>query len=342
LDIVSGSFWYRQPADPWVSQWEQTRLGEALDAVAALDLDGGGRAEIVAQRGSGGMLQMVLLRSTDATASTFHEYVLGEVPAASHDLGSQGHVLANLVGDEQPEIAVSSGGGVFYFEVSEAQEAGTRSGTRICVEASDEGIALADIDGDGLLDLVATTGESKEVAWWLNPGDRSPDWARREVGSVGEMVFPDRAAAADLDADGRSDIVVTEENGGAGGAKAFWWRNPGELSSDWARHPITSRGSLNSLFLADMNADGRVDLIMGEHRGALRISMWHNLGGGRFVEQQIDEGRESHLGARAVDLDADGDLDLVSTGWDSAETIHVWRNDAVEELRLDGKHRLRR
>jgi hypothetical protein len=202
--------------------------------------------------------------------------------------------------------------------------------TRICAEASDEGIAFADIDGDGLLDLVATTGNAKGVAWWRNPGDGSSDWRRHDVGTLPEAVYPDRVVAADLDGDGRPDIVVTEENGKSEGAKAYWWRNPATPSVEhWERRQITSRGSLNSLSIADMDGDGDLDVVLGEHRGLLRISIWNNLGGGRFVEQMIGEGGESHLGARAIDLDGDGDLDVVSIAWDAPGAIHVWRNDAV-------------
>ncbi|PAQ11035.1 hypothetical protein CIT26_07075 [Mesorhizobium temperatum] len=48
----------------------------------------------------------------------------------------------------------------------------------------------------------------------------------------------------------------------------------------------------------------------------LRVSIWRNLDG-RFVEQLVGEGLESHLGARAVDLDGDGDREFVSIGWDA-------------------------
>ncbi|WP_244602898.1 hypothetical protein [Mesorhizobium delmotii] len=39
-------------------------------------------------------------------------------------------------------------------------------------------------------------------------------------------------------------------------------RNPGDIRSNWEQQEITSRGSLNSLSVADMNDDGRLDLIM--------------------------------------------------------------------------------
>ncbi|WP_234852031.1 FG-GAP repeat domain-containing protein, partial [Sinorhizobium meliloti] len=86
-DIVSGPFWYRQPPLPWQKGWEQIRLGEGLDAVQALDLDGDGRAEATAQRNRGKTLQFHWLKIVDAAAHKFEEHVIGEVAAATHDLG---------------------------------------------------------------------------------------------------------------------------------------------------------------------------------------------------------------------------------------------------------------
>ncbi|MCF6118189.1 hypothetical protein L2449_15030 [Mesorhizobium muleiense] len=66
-DRASGPFWYRRPADPWQDEWEQIRLGEGVDAIAAIDVDDG-RAEVIAQRGGGETLNLAWLQAQQASA----------------------------------------------------------------------------------------------------------------------------------------------------------------------------------------------------------------------------------------------------------------------------------
>jgi hypothetical protein len=83
-----------------------------------------------------------------------------------------------------------------------------------------------------------------------------------------------------------------------------------------------------------MDADGDTDLILAEHRGALKLAIWFNGGKGAFTEKVVSTGKESHLGGRTVDLDADGDLDIVSIAWDAPGLLHLWRNDQFRTITL--------
>jgi hypothetical protein len=152
------------------------------------------------------------------------------------------------------------------------------------------------------------------------------------VGAFPEADWPDRCEAADLNGDGRVDLIVTEENPGkAADALACWWEQPpaGATNASWPRHTIVVQSTMNNLDVADLDDDGDVDLILAEHRGARRIAVWENDGLGSFTERPVGEGRESHLGGRAVDLDGDGDLDLVSIAYDDFTKLHLWQNDSA-------------
>ena len=81
---------------------------------------------------------------------------------------------------------------------------------------------------------------------------------------------------------------------------------------------------------ADLNGDGIPEIVTGEHRGGLAVSVWENVSGASsWTRHDVSQGVESHLGTQLVDLDGDGDLDLVSIAWDDFQTVQLWRNDAL-------------
>jgi hypothetical protein len=123
--------------------------------------------------------------------------------------------------------------------------------------------------------------------------------------------------------------VVSEENGAESGAKVMWWRAPADPAApDWQAAQLLSGASFNSMDAGDLDQDGDVDLVVAEHRGERGLYILNNLGGGRVSPQLVSLGRESHLGARLIDLDGDHDLDIVRIAWDAPGDIHLWRNDA--------------
>jgi hypothetical protein len=193
-------------------------------------------------------------------------------------------------------------------------------------------VAAVDVDRDGDIDVVTTSGDTKRVEVQLNPASPDGRWETKVIATLPDAVYLDRVAAVDLNRDGRVDVVVTEENGRAEGASTFWLEQPNAAwSGEWPRHRIVSQASTNSLGVADVDGDGDQDLILSEHKGALKVSEWLNDGAGVFTQRVLGAGMESHLGARLVDLDGDGDLEVVSIAWDEPENVFVLWNDAPHE-----------
>ena len=326
LDLVSGRNAYLNPGGDMSGSWTKLDLGRNADANLIIEHDGA--PAILAEA----LPDVVMFTGSDDGSDWTTSEVVAQVPATGHHNG-QGYKVADVfAGVGSDEVIYASLGGLFVIDPS-----GDRPWqvTLVGKDASDEGFGVADVDGDGDLDLVSgfrTEGGDPEVptvvVWFENPGTVVPDWARHEVGVTDHAT--DRVEAADLDGDGMTDIVIAEERYPGlepdASLYAYFQRDTG-----WVREKVVTQYSMNNLSLTDLDRDGDTDILTSEHKGPdLSLQLWTNDGSGSFTRREIDRGKESHLGAQPYDLDGDGDLDIISIGWDQHKFVHLWRNDALQ------------
>jgi hypothetical protein len=327
VDIASGRYIYRNPGGDLSASWVRKDLGKNVDAILVTDVDDDDRGDVIAQALPG----IFWLEAADDAGDTWSVRKVAVVPKTGH-VNSQGFALGQLVPGGKPEIVLASGEGIYYFEIPQNPSISPWPETLVTAEATDEGLDIADIDGDGLEDVIAAKG-AKYVAWWRNPGNAGKQWSRHIIGTT-EPYDADRVQAADFDGDGRIDVAVTQERvpGNEPDASLYWFRQPKRPTSEpWPRQRLLTEYSLNSLDAADIDRDGDIDLITAEHKGPhLRLQVLENDGRGSFLVREIDRGKESHLGALSADLDRDGDLDVVSIAWDRYQDLHIWRNDRLQ------------
>ena len=177
--------------------------------------------------------------------------------------------------------------------------------------------AIADLDGDGDLDLL--------LANKLDPSDlqRSLVYRLENVGRPDRPAFRMRApldlgtrfhaapTLGDLDGDGRLDLLL-----GQWGPRLAWYRGTaaGYQPVDTALVTIT-RGSNTVPTLGDLDGDGDLDVVIGESSGWLNY--YRNDGGPTRPGFTLvsDEFEQIRLGRRSApllaDLDGDEDLDLL-------------------------------
>lgn len=335
-DIIAGRYFYMNPTGDLSGEWKRADLGMNVDGMLAVDVDGDRQGDVIGTR-----LPDVYWFETDdwRAGSRWASVKVAELPPSGH-VNGQGYEKAQIVPGGKPELLIASGEGTYYLEIPAEPETGNWPKTRINSNATEEGIGVADIDGDGFLDIATPTethdkNGKQQVAWYENPQDGSGDWPMHVVGVV--ETHADRIRLADLNDDGRADLVVTEERhpGKEPDASLFWFEAPVDpVNGKWKRHLLVTQYSMNNLDVADMDRDGDADILVCEHKKLCRLQVWENDGKGQFTPHEIDRGKESHLGAQTVDLDGDGDLDIVSIPWDKWEYLHIWRNDAIDNPKM--------
>ncbi len=183
-------------------------------------------------------------------------------------------------------------------------------------------VYACDLDQDGDQDVLACASNSNEVTWWRNDGGSPPQWNEQAIDTA--FLGAKSMHVGDIDADGDLDV--------AGAAiydnKVAWWRNDGGSPIQWTEYPIwnTFYGA-HRVQAIDIDLDGRIDVLGAAYMGNA-ISWWRNNGGSpvTWTRQMITTGFEGACIAQAVDLDADGDMDVVATA-QAGNQVAWWRND---------------
>ena len=130
--------------------------------------------------------------------------------------------------------------------------------------------ALADIQGIGHLNPVAGFEKpSGGIYWYEYPssGVLTDPWPKHTIVSNGNA-FEDMVPL-DVNGDGAVDIIASYSPP-SGGSLVVWFENPrghnGNPATDaWIMHKIGTGLGENSLILADLDGDGKVDIATGSH-----------------------------------------------------------------------------
>lgn len=221
-----------------------------------------------------------------------------EVRAADLDADGNQDLVVTQPGTRTVAVFLGNGDGTFQTP--------TRYGVNEGIGVNPMGLVIVDVNGDALLDLCVGNATSNSVT--VLSGDGLGGFQLWGVFDAGFFVQPRDIAAADLDADGDTDLVVSSE---ANQVRVLINDGSGIFAP-----PVFTVvfGSVSSVELADLNGDTIPDVAVTDFVNAeIEVALGNGAGGfGGFVAFPA---QVSPADIHAADMDNDGDLDLVVCGF---------------------------
>lgn len=324
-DVVCGEWWYEAP------NWKPRRTcnverirGRFADySSLPLDVNGDGRLDLITANYRGEKIVWIEQPKDSSAAWTRHEFAR---PGRSETAR-----LYDVDGDGRLDLLPNGTNFAAWWSLEPPGSPGSTHApvwTRhpLPDEVAGHGVGFGDVDGDGRGDVVTSRG------WFQAPQDRRkgrwmsrPEFKLHRDASMPILVF-------DVDRDGDNDVVWARGHG----VGLYWFEQrqkkdaaKGEVKRDWIFHAIdTSIAQAHTLHLADLDNDGRPEVIAGKrymgHEGRdvgeydpLYVNAYS------FNDEQstwdrrvltVGDGVGFDLDPAVEDVDGDGDVDLVCAG----------------------------
>jgi hypothetical protein len=248
-------------------------------SVAIADLNGDGKPDIVVANWCGPVTcdgsVGVLLGIGDGTFSPAVTYSSGGLYGLSV-------AVADVNGDGKPDLLVANG-------CASSKLCGTKGAVAVLLGNGDGtfqsaieylsggaypySLKVADLNGDGKLDVVAANSDDGNVGVLLGNGNGT--FQKAVTYSSGDYYIrvdlSTSVAVADVNGDGHPDLLLTTQNAGANG------NNPGEVALLLGNGDGTFQGAVNypsggyqlrGVAVGDVNGDGRPDVLLANSCGA--------------------------------------------------------------------------
>ena len=317
-DLVTGGWWYPNPGT-LDGIWSRTTIGAPLNNMATLhDFDEDGDLDILGVDGKQNGENFSWGRNDGSGNFTLFNIAT----AVSGGDFLQGVNIDQVIPGGKEEIIISWHNeipGTTMFSIPSDPTLSNWPLNLISSTTNGEEVPTGYIDDDGLLDV-----------------HLGPTWLRQlsdgsfvtETGVSLSSGHADRVLLTDIDADGDLDVII-----GSADTQLLIWGENQNNGAIWIEHIIATDVKYYSVDVSDIDGDGDIDVVGGSHQGNGEVFIYENAGqGSSWITHTVDLGDEElidhHDGTQLVDMDLDGDLDIISVGWQYRSLV-IYENLAI-------------
>ncbi|MCK4988723.1 MAG: VCBS repeat-containing protein, partial [Desulfobacterales bacterium] len=267
--------WLNQSAHRWVRGVSPVEINN-YEGVETADINGDGHMDIIAANStedSNAGVQVWLGNGKGGWIAESGPTTLGRyMDVAVADLNKDG--LPDLIGagwgiSGALRVWLGDGSGR-WFSISPLNN------------GSYYGVSVGDLDSDGNLDILAATHKGG-IQLYIGDGQGNFKWLEKgpEVESLGEKSFWN-VVSVDLDGDNRKDIIASSLDS----LGLLAWLNKGDYSWEKFDGQFPSTGIYHGIALADLNADGHLDICATSYGEGIQI--WPGNTGAAIRARQME------------------------------------------------------
>jgi len=233
--------------------------------------------------------------------------------------GQKEAVAGDLTGDGHPELLIAGNGRVTILAWDDGK---ITVQDRTPAGAAPSGPALANLDGDGYVDVAVANHNTDHLTLLRGNGNGGLTPFPNSPLTVDVDPHPHAVRAADLDADGHLDLIV-DHRAGEGllilrGSGDGVFESPGTL--------IDGGGDLyRGMAVGDLTGDGHLDLVT-PNPNAVSVLLSTDLKPLTFTQSSVST-RAGPFGVDLGDVNGDGHLDIIAVLDEGSSLIQLFLGD---------------
>jgi hypothetical protein len=292
-------------------------------AVAAGDMDGDGKPDIVVSTVLSPRLY-VFLNTSSAGVISFANPV--QLAQGSYSLGL---TVGDCNGDGKPEIIVANVADntiSVYANNSTVGNLAFAARMNLTPASSDVAyaVAVSDIDGDGMAEIVTADAGGNNVSVFHNTGSPGGALSFAPYADFAVGATPESIAVGDIDGDGKPDIVTGNYNDGT--LSVLHNTSTSGSVSFATSVPAPAGSNPQAVAISDLDGDGKPDIIAANFSDN-DVSVYRNTStsGTIVLAAQVTYATDrAPFSIAAVDMDGDGfpDLSIAANNANLFDVLH--------------------